>query len=181
MTRFSSSQTDSDGDLIPDDAERALGLDPNLADSDGDGISDTIEIGADWTVPVDTDGDGQLDALDEDSDDDGLIDQLEVGADGTSPRDSDNDGVFDFRQTDSDGGGVPDGVEVYEHQTDPTFAEDDGRGELEEGAVVEGMGCYGANQAIWWGLVLLLGLGSRGVRRLVASSDPCLLSRRRAK
>ena len=162
---FSSSQADADGDLIPDDAEQALGLNPNLADSDGDGISDTIEIGADWTEPVDTDSDGQLDALDTDSDDDGLIDQLEVGADGTSPRDSDNDGVFDFRQRDSDGGGVPDGVEVLEHQTDPTFADDDGRGELEEGAVVEGMGCHGVNQAIWWGLVLLLGLGSRGVRR----------------
>ena len=162
---FSSSQTDSDGDLIPDDAEETLGLNPNLADSDGDGISDTIEIGDDWTVPVDTDGDGQLDALDR------IVTMmvssinLRLELTGTSPRDSDNDGIFDFRQTDSDGGGVPDGVEVLEHQTDPTFADDDGRGELEEGAVVEGMGCHGANQASWWGLVLLLGLGSRGARR----------------
>ena len=79
-----------------------------------------------------------MDALDEDSDDDGLIDR-QGWADGTSPRDSDNDGVFDFRQRDSDGGGVLDGVEVLEHQTDPTFADDDGRGELEEGALVQGM------------------------------------------
>ena len=161
----SSPREDTDGDLIPDEEEAQLGLDPLKADSDGDGISDTIEIGK-WTDPVDTDQDGVLDALDLDSDNDGLDDQFEVGFDGNEPRDSDGDGTYDFRQRDSDGGGVIDGVEVYDHQTDPTQASDDGRGEIEEGAVVEGMGCNGGMQQSTWGVLLwALSLVSVSLRR----------------
>ncbi|MBW3598668.1 MAG: hypothetical protein KY475_15520, partial [Planctomycetes bacterium] len=35
---------DADGDRIPDVGERAIGTDPNQADTDGDGISDSTEI-----------------------------------------------------------------------------------------------------------------------------------------
>jgi hypothetical protein len=38
-------------------------LDPQLADTDGDGISDAIEVGGDLANPTDTDGDGVIDAL----------------------------------------------------------------------------------------------------------------------
>jgi len=161
---FSSSQTDTDGDQIPDDKELELGLDPGNPDSDGDGLSDRIEIG-DFNAPVDTDSDGVLDALDLDSDNDGLDDQFEVGANGDTPRDSDGDGIYDFREQDADGGGVSDGVEVFEHQTDPTLASDDGRGEIEAGAAVEGMGCNGgAEQSSWLILLGTLCLARKRIR-----------------
>ena len=54
-------------------------------DSDGDGISDTVEAGDDLAHPVDTDSDGTIDALDEDSDNDGMLDTHEhiAGTDST--------------------------------------------------------------------------------------------------
>ncbi|MFP4600673.1 MAG: putative Ig domain-containing protein, partial [Persicimonas sp.] len=102
---------DIDGDGIANDVEEDIGLDPTLADSDSDGISDGDEVGDDPQNPVDTDGDGTIDALDEDSDDDGVLDADEAGDDdlATPPVDTDDDGVADFRQVDSDGDGVDDG------------------------------------------------------------------------
>lgn len=41
----------------------ALGLDPDIEDTDGDGISDANEVGADPANPLDSDGDGIIDAL----------------------------------------------------------------------------------------------------------------------
>ena len=41
----------------------ALGLDPYITDTDGDGISDADEVGADPENPLDSDGDGIIDAL----------------------------------------------------------------------------------------------------------------------
>jgi len=76
---------DSDGDGISDDREKELGLNPNLKDSDEDGILDSVEIG-DINSPIDTDGDGIIDALDLDSDNDGYSDKDEVKA-GTNPKD----------------------------------------------------------------------------------------------
>lgn len=166
---FSSSQIDTDSDGIPDDREVELDMNPNSPDSDGDGISDRVEIGTDWTQPVDTDGDGMIDALDLDSDNDELGDQQELGSNPENPRDSDGDGVEDFRQADSDGGGVTDGVEVNRHQTDPTNSQDDGRGTLEEGAAASGMGCNGAaSQPMWWVFLVALMSARRFRRRLGA-------------
>ncbi|UOG91161.1 MAG: OmpA family protein [Candidatus Thiothrix sulfatifontis] len=62
--------TDTDSDGIPDAKEKTLGLDSNKEDSDGDGISDFIELARD---PQDTDGDGKIDALDDDDDGDGVL------------------------------------------------------------------------------------------------------------
>jgi hypothetical protein len=41
----------------------ALGLDPDITDTDGDGISDAKEVGADPANPLDSDNDGIIDAL----------------------------------------------------------------------------------------------------------------------
>ena len=40
-----------------------LGLDPDIEDTDGDGVSDADEVGTDPSNPVDSDGDGIIDAL----------------------------------------------------------------------------------------------------------------------
>ncbi len=79
---------DADGDGLLNQIEAQFGLSTNLADSDGDGIPDGTEFG-DGDLPVDTDGDGIIDALDLDSDNDGALDLNEDGPD------SDGDGIPD--------------------------------------------------------------------------------------
>ncbi len=57
---------DSDGDGLTDDFETSLGTNPDLADSDSDGVDDYIEI-ATWCTDAtsqDTDGDGMNDNMD---------------------------------------------------------------------------------------------------------------------
>ena len=86
-----------------------LNTDPNLADTDNDGLSDEMEINTYSTDPLstDTDGDGLNDGLeinyynsnplDSDTDNDGLTDGDEYSLYGTSPidNDSDDDGLTD--------------------------------------------------------------------------------------
>ncbi|MAA80331.1 MAG: hypothetical protein CL916_13840, partial [Deltaproteobacteria bacterium] len=109
------SSTDSDNDGISDDVEALLGSDPSSTDSDGDGILDEIEGIADRDgdgienlidldsdgdfIPdiiegnEDFDGDGTINALDFDSDQDGIRDENEVQLDGI---DTDGDGILDI-------------------------------------------------------------------------------------
>ena len=106
--------TDKDGDGLSDKIEQRLKTDIDNQDTDHDGISDKQEIGKNTDQPLDTDGDGIIDALDEDDDNDGLTTQVEVKV-GTSPllADTDNDGINDLKElggnllkpldTDSDG------------------------------------------------------------------------------
>lgn len=116
---------DVDGDGVDAAVERAIGTDPEDADTDGDALTDGEEL--DGTDPVDTDDDGTIDALDEDDDGDRLTTLAEVGAratDGTSaPDDVDGDGTPDHLDLDSDDDGVPDG--------------DDGLGDLDEDGVAD--------------------------------------------
>lgn len=111
------SPLDSDGDLLSDDLELAAGLLPFDADSDDDGVLDGIE------GFIDTDADGLIDALDPDSDDDGLLDGVEAGitldlvhpdTDATSPSfaaDADPRVTTDRLDGDTDDDGLGDGEE----------------------------------------------------------------------
>jgi alpha-tubulin suppressor-like RCC1 family protein len=125
---------DSDGDGLPDDYERAFGLDPGDPgdagrDEDRDGLTalEEFELGTS-PLDADTDGDGLTDleerksgtpAVIADGDRDGLDDGQELRL-GTDPfvNDSDGDGLPDGTETalllnpllpDSDGDGVLDG------------------------------------------------------------------------
>jgi large repetitive protein len=103
---------DRDGDGIKD-------LDEGIADADGDGIANFLDLDSDGdgisdhdeagdsdlaTAPVDSDGDQTPDFLDIDSDGDSISDKDEAGdADlATPPLDSDDDGTPDYLDLDSD-------------------------------------------------------------------------------
>lgn len=80
-------------------------------DSDGDGISDSIESGAD------TDGDGIANSMDQDADGNGIPDAEEFGDNPVLPIDSDNDGILDFADLDDDNDSIFDN-----YDTSPTVA-----------------------------------------------------------
>jgi hypothetical protein len=108
---------DPDADGVDTDDEIPLGLDPNDADSDDDGVID----GQDGLT--DTDGDGRIDALDPDSDGDGLNDGTErgvtqatapTGTNTASPNfvpDADPSTTTDPKKADTDADGRGDGQE----------------------------------------------------------------------
>ncbi len=124
---------DSDGDGLLNDAETTLGTDPDDADTDGDGAADGAEVGPNPASPVDTDGDGVINALESsvtDSDSDGVTNQLDPA--NTNPcvpssahaaclgYDGDSDGLTNAQEDalgtdrsnpDTDGDGANDGAE----------------------------------------------------------------------
>jgi hypothetical protein len=132
---------DTDGDGLDDGDEiNTHNTDPNVADSDGDSLSDGDEVNTHGTNPtlVDTDGD----TLNDDE-------ELVAGADGfvTDPlkQDSDDDGVTDDQDTapndasnDSDGDGLSNEDETNTHGTDPLAADTDGDGVDDAEEVAEG-------------------------------------------
>ena len=85
-------------------------------DSDGDGLTDDLEINTYSTNPNNTDSDG-----------DGLNDYDEVITYGTNPN-----------NTDSDGDGLTDGAEVTTHSTNPNNTDSDGDGLTDGAEVTEG-------------------------------------------
>jgi uncharacterized repeat protein (TIGR01451 family) len=95
---------DSDGDFLSDDEEGFLGTDPGNPDTDGDGVWDGYEP----NFADDTDGDGDINALDTDSDADGILDGVELLMAGGCAWTS-------AVNPDTDGGGLPDGVEDADH------------------------------------------------------------------
>ncbi len=97
--------TDSDNDGLLDSQEKILGTNPLKRDSDGDGVSDAIEIGIDINTPQDSDHDGKIDALDSDDDNDGVLTRLEdINKDGTPINDdTDDDGVPNYLDGNDDG------------------------------------------------------------------------------
>ncbi|MFN3203019.1 MAG: OmpA family protein [Bradymonadia bacterium] len=102
--------------------------DPNLADTDGDGIEDLVEI----------EGDNPTDPLDPDSDDDGLCDGANA-IDGVcaAGEDANNNGAIDEGETDpnnpdTDNDGRSDGSEVAgDNPTDPLDRDSDDDGLLD--------------------------------------------------
>ncbi len=95
--------SDQDGDGLTDAEEALIGTDPTKKDTDGDGIDDNVEVGADktYTVGVDTN------PLDKDTDDDGLSDGAETGVDGVYTAGTDTNPL----SGDTDADGIKDGTE----------------------------------------------------------------------
>ncbi len=97
--------TDTDNDGLLDSQEKILGTNPLKRDSDGDSVSDAIEIGMDINAPQDSDHDGIIDALDNDDDNDGVLTKLEDLNNDGSPinDDTDDDGVPNYLDGNDDG------------------------------------------------------------------------------
>jgi len=111
------SDPDDDGDGVLNWYEEQAGTNPNLADSDRDTIPDGVEWGEIDTHegqsnPWNSDGTGEIDALDTDSDDDTVDDVDEAGSNPREPRDTDGDGDADFRDPDDDNDGIDTSVEA---------------------------------------------------------------------
>ena len=109
---------DSDGDGLSDQLEVFLHSDPHDADTDDDGVLD----GQEANPGADMDGDGLIDVLDPDSDKDGLFDGTEMGKSCADPatdaatKQCVADGDLGATQTspvnpDTDHGSAPDGAE----------------------------------------------------------------------
>lgn len=97
--------TDTDNDGLLDTQEKILGTNPLKRDTDGDTVSDAIEIGLDINVPQDSDHDGIIDALDNDDDNDLVLTINEdINKDGSPINDdTDNDGVPNYLDANDDG------------------------------------------------------------------------------
>jgi hypothetical protein len=126
---------DSDADGVRDDDEVRLGIDPADPDHDGDNVLDGEEVGPDPFAPIDTDGDGRINANDDDDDDDTIPSVFENYNLTDYPGDDDSDFDLlpdyldeeddgdqiltknellfgtDHLYTDSDFDGIPDGTE----------------------------------------------------------------------
>ncbi|MCA9926733.1 MAG: hypothetical protein KC421_30405, partial [Anaerolineales bacterium] len=101
---------DRDGDTLADDAEYCLGTNPNLADSDGDGIADGVEV-AGFEYGQTISQTWYSDPTSMDTNQDGVSDGLEwaQSANGLAKNwDLDQDGIPNLYDTDDDGDGVGD-------------------------------------------------------------------------
>ena len=101
---------DHDKDGLSDAYEMKIGTEAYLSDTDGDGLSDGIEVGKNLKKPFNHDGDRLIDALDADDDNDGLPTILEIQLSADS--DIDEDGIKNYLDPDSDNDGVNDGLEA---------------------------------------------------------------------
>ncbi len=152
LTKLFYSNTDKDNDGLLRSDEKAKGTDPNVADTDGDGLKDGEEVLTYFTNPLlaDTDKDGIVDSdevlkyksnpLKADGDGDGLSDGDEVMKYKTNPvaADTDGDGLNDSQElmqyktnplkADTDGDGLSDNSEISQLKTDPLKADSDGDG-----------------------------------------------------
>lgn len=130
---------DNDADGLTNTEEITLGTNPDLADSDMDGLSDGAEALIYNSNPAlnDTDGDGLLDGAEvlthhtnpnlRDTDGDGLSDGLEINTYLTNP-------LFG----DTDGDGLLDGKEIEVYGTDPLNRDTDGSGASDADEIANG-------------------------------------------
>ncbi|HSH05806.1 MAG TPA: LamG-like jellyroll fold domain-containing protein, partial [Anaerolineae bacterium] len=114
---------DTDNDGLTDFEESILGTSPYFADTDGDLVTDTLEIegffynGQQWYT----------DPLNEDSNGDGHFDGLEWNGIGKESWDTDNDGTPDLFDNDNDGDLVPDHLDhaSYTNRSDSLIFDGD--------------------------------------------------------
>lgn len=74
---------DLDGDSLTNAREKSAGTNPHNPDTDLDGEADDVEFGLDINNPIDSDGDGQIDALESsklDDDNDCVADEFDDSA-----------------------------------------------------------------------------------------------------
>ena len=138
---------DPDSDGLENQTEFNFNTNPNLSDTDSDGLNDGLEVNNHMTDPLDADSDDDglndgdeinthnSDPNDTDSDDDSLLDMEEVNTYGTNPNnsDSDNDSLSDDDEintfntnpnnADSDNDGLSDSDEVNTYQSNPNSAD----------------------------------------------------------
>ena len=140
---------DSDGDGLADDLEIKYHTDPSDADSDDDGVLDGDEI--DWNK--NSDGIGEINALDHDSDNDGIFDGTEKGvtvddltndtdlSKGHFIEDQDPNTNTSMIHKDTDSDRLNDGeedknrngrIDVDLSETDPNFPDRDGDGTADQ-------------------------------------------------
>jgi heat shock protein beta len=105
LSKKTDKNLDSDNDGLLDYQEKALGTNPLKRDSDGDKVSDAVEIGIDINSPQDSDHDNIIDALDSDDDNDGILTKNEDINNDSTPinDDTDNDGVPNYLDANDDG------------------------------------------------------------------------------
>ena len=145
-----SGSSDNDFDGLTLEQEEMLGTNPDMADSDVDGLIDGLEFNQYKTDPlnIDSDGDGLSDN-DEvinyttnpnlvDTDNDGISDGDEVNKFHTDPLrvDTDFDGISDYEEinvtktdptkADTDKDGLKDGDEINKYKTSPLKSDTDG-------------------------------------------------------
>ena len=119
-------EPDTDGDVLSDADEADLGTNPNVVDTDGDGLNDGLEVNGHGTNPLaaDTDGDGASDPV-----------ELECGTDplddDSTPPDTDADGLPNCIDPDDDNDGVadPDDNCVLDANAGQTDTDTDGAGD----------------------------------------------------
>ena len=120
---------DTDGEGLTDYQELCiLGTDETNPDSDGDTVNDAAETNA--GNPIDTDGDGIIDALDTDDDGDGVltINEDPNGDNDPTNDNTDGDGLPNYLDPDDDGDGVPTATEDLDGDGDPRNDNTDGDG-----------------------------------------------------
>jgi hypothetical protein len=162
-----SDDADDDGDGLTNAAEDEAGTDPNLADTDEDGLTDGEEVAQIGTSPLsaDTDSDGVLDgdevaqgtnpldglaaAPSEETPaaEEGPAEEPTPASAVTTPGDSDGDGLEDAIEfelgtdpfdLDTDDDGSTDGDEYYVHQTGTRNPDTDGDGVLDGQEIANG-------------------------------------------
>ncbi len=107
---------DMDGDGLLRQEELKIGTNPELSDTDYDGIPDGEEYdywmdkfdrtgNENFKPDGDADGDGIINILDDDSDNDGVTDGIEIDHDSDPTKiDTDGDGLSDFEELNPGGG-----------------------------------------------------------------------------
>jgi len=140
---------DLDNDSLSNQVEIQMGTNPTNIDTDNDGITDNIEVGPNPQLPLDSDGDGLIDAIESllmDSDNDTIKDQNDPSnMDPCLPStnnavcnntvDTDNDSLTDTQEetigtnpnnSDSDNDGLFDNLEVGNITNNPLDSDKDG-------------------------------------------------------